>query len=374
MTSDLLNISKSDYSSTIPQTQVSPMSADSITGIEEYTWQLTKADEYWGIFNQCPDLKAAILDKAKWVVAGYTCSPRVKVILDHISGGWGKDSFLDVLHNQYVTMKIMGDSYAEIVNEKGIKKVFNKLTNKPLLLDLKPLHPKSVKIIFGPTGRIIRYEQTTGKAGEKPIQFKPEEIFHLSNNRLLDTSHGISDIDSLKENITSTYESDRDMRALSRHQAKPIMMWKLKTRDVATRDKVIATITAARQWGDDIFLPDSEDAIALQPVETQMSPGLFQWREDLRRGFYRCAGVPELSITGGDVTESGGKVGYMSFSQKIKVEQKRLEAQIWNQLQLEIHLDPPTDIAPALQQDASKDGPDAQMGFQPSDTNAGAGR
>ncbi|GAG82895.1 unnamed protein product, partial [marine sediment metagenome] len=46
-------------------------------------------------------------------------------------------------------------------------------------------------------GRIIRYEQVN-KIKKSIKKFKPEEIFHLSNDRIADEVHGVRILDSLK--------------------------------------------------------------------------------------------------------------------------------------------------------------------------------
>jgi hypothetical protein len=95
------------------------------------------------------------------------------------------------------------------------------------------------------------------------------------------------------------------------------------------------------------------------------------WRDDIRKKFYRNIGLPELLPSGGgDATESGGKIGYLAFEQIVEKEQRFIEQQIFNQLNLRINFIPPATLSEQLQADESKD-PNA---FQPSDLTAGVGR
>ena len=58
--------------------------------------------------------------------------------------------------------------------------------------------------------------------------FKPSEMFHLSNNRLADQIHGISDIESLDKTLLAELESFDDVTKVMHRQAKPFIIFKLK--------------------------------------------------------------------------------------------------------------------------------------------------
>jgi hypothetical protein len=73
---------------------------------------------------------------------------------------------------------------------------------------------------------------------------------------------------------------------------------------------------------------------------------------------------------GGQSTESETKVIYFAFEQLVQMDQKKLELQIWKQLQIKIDLIPPTTLSAELQGDESKDAA-ATTSFQPNDTQVG---
>lgn len=339
-----------DFNVTVPAKEM-----DSASGQKESEWQNSSWSKQWGYFNAVPDLKSAIILKATWNVGkGYTTDPETEVILDHISG-WGKDSFQDILHSMEVMKRIGGDSYAEIIRDKD--------TN--LLLNLKPLDPGSMKIICDSKGMITRYEQVS-KTDKGIIKFAPEDILHFCNNRLGDQIHGISDIDALEQTLLAENESFTDMKKLMHCQARPMILWKLKTDDTAKINAFVTKIQNARKLGEDMFIPDDDSIVSHEIVQLNPSNFVLAWRDDIRNKFYRTIGLPQIVPgAGGQSTESESKVIYLAFEQIVEKDQKEIELQIWNQLQLKINLNPPTSMMENLQQDQAKDV--GQMGFQPAE-------
>ena len=357
-----LNISKatlSDQSNVVTDYSVNAMQLDSPTGQEETTYQNTRWGQQWGYFNTVPDLKSALISKVTWVIGkGYKADTDTKYILDHIRG-WGKDSFDDILFNLELVKRIGGDSFAEIIKKDDV------------IVNLKPLDPSSIKIIVDKHGIIKRYEQLNNLPNGNVIKFAPEDILHLSNNRLADQIHGISDIDAVEATLLADGESFTDMKKIMHRQAKPLIMFKLGTDDQSKINAFIAKMDEATQKGENIYIPDDSNAVSYDIVQASPSSLVMNWRDDMRRKFYRTIGLPELLPSGGgDATESGGKIGYLAFEQINEKDQRYLEVQIENQLNLKINLIPPATLSETLQQDNEKD----PSNFQPSDIIAGVGR
>ena len=121
-----------------------------------------------------------------------------------------------------------------------------------------------------------------------------------------------------------------------------------------------------------MFIPDDEDVVSHEIVQTTPSPAIFNWRDDLRNKFYRAIGLPQVVPgAGGQSTESESKVIYLAFERIVHHEQKYIEDQIWQQLYLKIKLIPPATLSANLQQDQGKD---VMNAAQPSDLTAGEGR
>ena len=257
------------------------------------------------------------------------------------------------------TKRVGGDAYAEIIKEGDV------------IVNLKAIDPGSMTIVTNEKGMIVAYEQNI--KGKAPKRWKPEQIFHLSHNRFSWQCHGTSDIDS--KTILANEEMFESTRLLMKRQARPMGLWKLKENNPAKISEFVNKVTQARSYGEDLFIPDGEDIATYESIEVVPSPQLFSWMDEIRKRFYRTSGTPELIPSGGgDSTESGGKIGYFTWTQYIEKDQVYLERQIWNQLYLKVDFIPPFSIAPDLQRDANKDGQAQQMNFQQSDQTVGSGR
>jgi len=337
------NAAISNYTGVVTDVTINSVTPD-VPGTTDLEWMNTRWTQQWGYFTSVPDLKSAILLKAIWNVGkGYDCDSRTKAILEHITG-WGKDSFQDILYNMECIKRIGGDAYCEIIRDE----------DTGLLLNLKPLDPGSIKIVADPQGRLKEYQQIS--KGKK-VHFKPEEIFHLSNNRLGGQIHGLSDIDSVEATILAENESFVDTKKIMHYGARPLILWKLKTDDAAKIAAFKAKIELCRKYGEDMFIPDDEDIVTHEVIQTNPSQMIISWRNDIRNKFYRTIGLPQIVPgQGGDSTESESKVIYLAFEQIVEKEQREIENQIWNQLYLKINLIPPTSLSENLDTDTAKDG------------------
>jgi predicted RND superfamily exporter protein len=202
--------------------------------------------------------------------------------------------------------------------------------------------------------------------------WKPEEIFHLVNNRLADQIHGISDIESIEKTILAENQTFDDINKIMHRQARPMIMFKLGTDDTAKIAAFIAKMDAAVNKGENIYIPDDVNSVSYEVIQVNVSQMLMEWRNDIRNKFYRTIGLPQIVPgAGGQSTESESKVIYLAFEQLVEKDQRYLEKQIEAQLGLSINFTPPATLSAELQQDESKDG---SMLPQPSDTTAGVGR
>lgn len=362
---DISTARSSDMSNVVEDYSVAAQNTDAAGNQDETEWINSKWSLYWGYFNSIPELKTAIVMKAIWNVGkGYDVKdPFTKAIIDHIRG-WGKDTFDDIMFNMEICRRVGGDAFAEII----------RLGDK--IVNLKVLDPGSIKIIVNRQGIIKRYEQINKIAGEGKVvnKFEPDDIFHLSNNRLADQIHGISDIEALEQIILAEGESFTDIKKVMHRQAKPFIIFKLKTDVTAKIDALVAKIDQLRNKGEDLFIPDDEDIISYDVVQVNVNAVLLAWRDDLRNKFYRSVGLPQIVPGGsGQSTESESKVIYLAFEQLVEKDQRFLEKQILNQLGWEIDFIPPATLQQNLQADSSKDGSQG-LGFQPNELQAGVGQ
>lgn len=341
-----MDIDKAEISNYSGQTEFS-IAAEVTDGINEQgetTWDNPNFSKYWGYFNNVGDLKSALLMKSIWCVGkGWTANPITTLILRNIRG-WGKDTFDDILFNMDLLKNINGDSYAEIIRGDSGK-----------LINLKPLDPSSMSTIISNKGVIIRYEQKSKIKGKDNKKFLPREILHLTNNRLADQIHGISDIEALRQVIDADQESFDDMKKVMHFQAKPFILWKLKTDDTTKIANFITRVENARKLGEDMFVPDDDDIATWEIVQINPSTQLLEWRQDLKNKFYRVVGMPEILFGTSGATESGGKMEVFSHETVFEHNQRYIEKQILIQLGLEIDLKSPTSLLENLQTDQAKD-------------------
>jgi len=356
-TLDIGNAAQSNVSTIVTDYSIDSKSLDSPSDQKETEYINSNFAKQYGYYSSIPDLKSAIIDKAIWLTGrGWTANIRDTIVLESLRG-FGKDSFNDIIQNMLINMCIGGDAYAEIIRDPDTDELIN----------LKPLNAGNMKIIVDDKGIIKRYEQINKG---KTIKFKPEEIFHLCNNRIGDQIHGISDIDSIEQTLLAEGESFTDMKKIMHRQAKPLIMFKLGTDNATKIASFIAKMDKATAEGENIYIPDDADAVSYEVVQVTPSPLVLNWRDDIRKKFYRTIGLPELLPGGGgEATESGGKIGYLAYQQKVEYGQRYIEVQIKNQLGIEIDFLSPESISPNLKQDEQKD-PGA---FLPSDTTAGVG-
>ena len=257
---DLDNAQASDYDS-LDAHSMDTMVMDGIQDQEYTEWSNDRWPSQWGYFNQVPELKNAILLKSIWVCGkGYEVEDsKTKAILNNVDG-CGKDTFRLLLYNQDVIRRVGGDSYAEVIRDPESGEFRN----------LKPLDPGTMKNVFDRSGRVVKYQQLTpyptkgflnqikGNAiknwlGKRKVsaEFKPHEIFHLMNNRLGSQTHGISDIDSIEDTILADDKSFKDMEKIVRFQAKPFILFKLKTDNEAKITAFANKIRSMRNLGED---------------------------------------------------------------------------------------------------------------------------
>ena len=337
------------------------MQVDGVQG-QKTCWSYPDAQQNWGYFNAVPDLKSAITLKAIWNVGkGYQTDPDTMVLLDNITG-WGKETFADILYNMEVNRLIHGCSFAEIIRGEDGE-----------LVNLKVLDTACMTIWVDEKGIIDYYEY---RVNGKSIEFQPQDILHLSNNRLSSQIHGISDIQSLEKVILADARSFDELQKVISNQARPFIIFQLPIDDASKLSTHAQTIRDAKLYGNDIIFPvePGSNDFKYEVVNANPSGILLQWRAELRSAFFRAIGLPQI-IPGasGNSTESESKVIYLAFEQIVENSQRYLEGQIWNQLQLRINLIPPTTMSDMLQQDQSKDGAQA-FNIQPSDFNVAQGR
>lgn len=354
-TLDIDKVKVGDASTLMPDITVDTATTDGATE-DETTYQNSNYSQQFGYYKNQADVKAAIDTRAVWTVGKKwtTLDNRTEVTLNRMRG-WGEDTFQTILLNMHIVKRIGGDSFSEIINN-----------DKGTLINLKPLDPSVMRIV-SKKGILVRYEQVLKGGGVK--KFQPHQILHLMNKRVADEIHGTSDIDVLEPIILASNEVFVDTKKMYHRYVKPIMKWELDTDDETKINTFMVKRETAREATEDIYIPKDTVTHELVTVPSSATLSPFQWLEYLNNKFYQVVGIPQIILgNAAEFSESSAKIAYMSFQQSVEFEQLDTETQIFNQLGFRIELEFPATITNELISDKQKDGANAQVGFQPSDT------
>lgn len=336
---DISKAKASDLDSEMTDFSVQSEQTDGATAQKETSWQMTTWNESLGYYKTIPEFKIAVDTKTQWIIgAGFEADEPTLMLLGNIKGN-GKDSFNSILKNMIRVSKIDSDSFAEIIRDKD-----------GVLVNLKPLEPDSIKVYQNSKGQFTKYEQTAKK---KVIHtFKPDEIFHLSNNRIADEMHGTRILDALKWVIDAKNEAMKDWRTVLRRNVKPMRIWYLDTDDTTEIANFKSTTDKAYGETENIYVPKGtvETEIASVAPNATLSP--LEWIDRLNDMFYQIVGVPQIIVGNAkSFTDASGKIVYLAFEQSVKDEQLDKEEQVLGQLNVDIQLTFPA----SLQTDAISD-------------------
>lgn len=299
--------------------------------------------KWHGYYRQIPELRAVINKLASWTFGrGIKGEDKEIQKLEKIKG-FGKDSPRGVLKNQWRTALICGDSFAHKIKDKE-----GRLTN------LKPLNPGNIGILIDEFGILIGYvNSVTNKV------YEPEEIYHLSYERIADEIHGIPFPEALEGLILARNEAISDLRVLYHRTVKPIQFFEVETDDTAKLDSIETTINSAYKKSENVVIPTGVIK-EIKSSQTAKSPGLtidnLNYLKFLVRQFVTACGMPEVIMGwGAETTEASSKIIYLAFQQEIEDMQLYNQEQIKEQLGIEIDLEFPASIEEDLQKDQKKD-------------------
>ncbi len=341
--SDLINVI-TDYT-------VDSQTLDSAQEGQETRWELPDWNENLGYYKEIPELKSAIDTKAMWTVgAGYEADEETTLLLGTIKGN-GKDDFNSILKNMIKVMTIGGDSFAEIIRD-----------GEGNLINIKPLNPGNMVIVQNAKGRIIRYEQLNKKKflfifKRKGKRMEPENIFHLSRERIGDEIHGLSVIPAVKWIVKARNEAMTDWKKMLHLNIHPRWKIALDTDDAAEIAAFKAKYDKANADGENMYIPKGTVEVDVLGIAPNATLNPLNWINQLNDYFFQVVNVPQIIMGNAkEFTDASGKIVYLSYEQSVKAEQLYAEAQFLNQLNLEIHLTFPA----SLQGEAISDTPNQE--------------
>ena len=342
-----------DLTNAITDFSVDSQDTDGAGEQKEIMYQNTDWSQDYGYYLEIPEFKTAVNAKANWTVgAGYETDEMTDLLLGTIKGN-GKDSFNSILLNMIKVKTISKDSFAEIIRSED---------EHELLLNLKPLDPSSMKIIQNGKGQIIRYEQVSKFRDVPNRKFEPDEIFHLSHERVADEIHGTSMIKSLKWLIDARNEAMKDWRTVLHRLVWPLWIVHADTDD----EKEVAALSTkwqnAYKHKEVMIVPKGAVVPELVSVSANATLSPVAWINQLNDYFFQAVNVPQIIVGNSkEFTDASGKIVYLSYEQNVKSEQLYIEEQVLNQLNLEIDLTFPA----SLQNELISDSPAMELEEEP---------
>lgn len=330
---------------------VNTETTDANAGEKEYSWAMDDWSENLGYYKNIPELKSAIDAKAIWTMGNGFEADEATTILLYAIKGHGKDSFNTILTNQTRVKDIAGDSFAEIIRDKD-----------EVLANLKPLDPSTIRIISNGKGIIKRYEQFEKVYNQTLRTFQPDEMFHLSRERIADEIHGISVIPSVKWIIDARNEAMADWKRVLHRNIDPLFIFHLDTDDTTQIAAFKAKNDAARASGENMYIPKGAVVPELVATATNASLNPLTWINQLNDYFYQAVNVPQIIIGNSkEFTDASSKIAYLAFEQNIKAEQRYLEEQVLSQLNIDLELTFPA----KLENEALSDQPSMELEQEP---------
>jgi hypothetical protein len=214
---------------------------------------------------------------------------------------------------------------------------------------------------------LIRYEQFNKvKKNSIPIKFQPEEILHLSRNRIGDEMHGNGIIEAVEKLVLARNEALDDWKRVLHRNVDPLQIHHLDTDDSTKVNAYKSLLQTARVTGESLVIP--KGSVDIEVVQAPLQNPL-TWIDAINQYFYQSVGVPDI-VTGSSkiLTEASAKIALLSYSQGIEYEQVQIEEMFRIQLNLIIDMINPVKIqSEAISSVSSANAEPVTQAFQPND-------
>jgi hypothetical protein len=219
-----------------------------------------------------------------------------------------------------------------------------------------------MRVVYSNQGLLVRYEQRSNIEGNPNKKFDTEDIFHLTNDRVLNEIHGTSIIEAVKWVIDARNEAMTDERKI-KHRELSLGILYVDTSNTAKINAIKTQYANAIKNGELLVLPKDTAEIKDSGVKPQ---DRIQWIQYLENFFYQAVGVPRVIATSENFTEASSKVGYLTFEPIYTREQADIENSIFSQLQITLKFNRPPSLGGSVERTEEKN--TGQTGFQPQDT------
>ena len=347
-----------NMNNTVPDYIVAAKALDATNGNGEETyWYFSNATKYYGYYLTIPEIYSAANALATWAISrGWKAKDAyTKIQLDHVKG-MGKDTFTQIMWNHEVVKLVVGDAFIEVKRDKN------------LVVNMIPISPERVRIVFDKNGMIKRYDVYNGSSKVwKPVE--KDNMLHSSNKRIGDQMHGTSQIEASKFIIDARNEALSDERVI-KHRDKALGIAYTATDKPAKNTAAATQIETAVKNGEMLILP--EGVIKIEPYPSRSSEDRQNWIQYLENFFYQVFGVPRSIASSDGTSEVGGKMGHVIFEPIYTKEQIDLEDDLWQQQQISIKFNRPPSLGGLVSEDMQKNSGDINL--QPNDSTVNLNR
>lgn len=351
---DISNATTTNFTDNVPDFIVTAKALDIASpNQDESYYYFSDATEKYGYYLSIPNVFNAANALATWAVSrGWkTQNKETEVILNKIMG-MGKDSFTKIMWNHVVIKLVVGDAFCE-----------NKRNKNGTLVNMIPISPERVRVVFTKEGLIKRYDVWNGTEWR---EVKKENMLHSHNKRIGDQIHGTSQIEPAKFDINAIKEALADER-LIKHRDKALGIVYYKTDNAGKISYANSQIENGVKNGEMVGLP--EGTAEIKPYPSKSSEDRTAWISFLENRFYQNFGVPRSIASSDGTSEVGGKMGHVIFEPIYTKEQIDLEEDLWSQVAIEIKFNRPPSLG-GMQPELDESKNTGQLSIQPNDVSA----
>lgn len=336
---NLSNSTTTDFTNQVSDFIVKQKALDNANPIDgEFYHYFDKATTNFGYYLTIPEIFSAANALATWAVGkGWeTPDKNMQAQLQHVNG-MGNDTFDSIMWNHEVVKVIVGDAFIEV-----------KRVDSGKIINMIPISPERVRIVYGKNGLIKRYDAWNG---DKFVPIKKENMLHSSNKRIGDQVHGQAQAEPSKFIIDARNEALADERVI-KHRDKALGIAYYKTNNTNKITYANSQIEKAVNKGEMLGMP--EDTAKIEQYPSKSSEDRTAWISYLENFFYQVFGVPRSIATSDGTSEVGGINGHLIFEPIYGKEQLDLERDLLRQQRIKIKFNRPPSLAPQTQDNAAK--------------------
>lgn len=348
-----LNISSAtttNFTGGVPDFIVEAKNLDAANKNQDETYlYFPDAPAMLGYVYQIPEIFNAASALCTWAVnRGWEASdPSLKAQLKHVRG-LGNQTFTQIMWSHLFIKLVVKDAFVEVKRGKN-----------DIILNMIPISPERVRVVFGKSGLIKRYDVWNGSEWK---EVKKENMYHSTNKRLADQMGGVSQVEIAKKIVDAKNEALEDERTI-KHRDKALGIAYYETDKAGKIAYANTQIEKAVKNGEMVGLP--KDTVKIEPYPSRSSEDRTGWMQYLDNLFYQIFGVPRSIASSDGTSEVGGKMGHVIFEPIYTKEQIDEEENLELQQSILIKFNRPPSLGGLVSQEEQKN--TGQTQIQPND-------